>query len=66
MKNINIDIVRKVLIIVSVVYSLFLMTIIAINSQNGRYTPIGNIGYFIDTKTGNIYHMVKGELKILE
>jgi hypothetical protein len=55
MKQINIDYIFKIIILFFSAYLLFILTIIAINLENGRYqstTP----GISLDTKTGKFYH----------
>lgn len=54
MKKLNFDIIFKVIIMISLVYSLFLLTVIANNSSNGRYQYTGGYGT-LDTKTGKFF-----------
>ena len=68
MKKITFDTVFKTIIMVSLVYSLYLLTIIANNSNNGRYQSAQTL-FKLDTKTGTIYYFVNDtpkELKIGE
>lgn len=60
MKKLNFDIVFKVISLISLVYSLFLLTVIAKNSGTGRYQTAGN--GIIDTKTGVMYDFRNGKL----
>ena len=67
MKKLNFDIVFKIIILISLAYSLILLTVIANNSTNGRFQ--GNVGSVIDTKTGTAYYFDNGtrkELKIID
>ena len=60
MKKLNFNKILKISIIIVVLYSLFLLTIIAYNSGNGRYAS--DSGRLIDTRTGVKYHHENGVL----
>lgn len=61
MKTLNFDIVFKVIILISLVYSLILLIIIANNSSIGKYQ--NNVGErIIDTRTGKIYYYENGKI----
>jgi len=63
MKKINFYPSMKAFIILSIVYFLFLLTIIAFNSGNGRYQVFGNQGYLFSTKNGKIYILNNGKIE---
>ena len=60
MKKITFDTVFKTIIMISLVYSLYLLTIIASNSGVGRYQFIYG-GVKIDTRTGELFQFKDGK-----
>lgn len=63
MKKINFRISVKTMIIIAVSYFLFLMTIIAYNSANGKYITFGNQGYLLNTNNGQVYLLNNGKVE---
>ena len=69
MKKITLDTVFKTIIMISLVYSLYLLTLMANNSSNGRYQGVTSSGVagVIDTKTGTAHFFDNdGKLKELK
>ena len=62
MKKINFEIALKITVLVSFVYFLFLLTIIAYNSGIGRYQFKADSPVIIDTKTGQLYRIKDGQM----
>jgi len=61
MKKLNFNKILKISIIIVVLYSLFLLTIIAINSKSGKYRNIGG-RLILNTQNGKIYEQEDGKL----
>jgi len=60
-KKLNFNKILKVSIIIVALYSLFLLTIIAINSRSGKYRNVfGQV--ILNTQTGKMYIQKDGKL----
>lgn len=56
----------KILIVLSIIYLLFLLTIIAINTGNGRYQFKADSPAVIDTRTGKLFLIKDGKISEVE
>jgi len=63
MKKLSFTLIAKIF---AIIYFLFLLSLIAYNSGNGRYQLRSGSVLIIDTKTGKLYQYVNGNLELIQ